>query len=309
MTTISGDRATADVGRQLAAFARPSNGRGAAAIAVNWAIIGCCCYCWPLIDENTSGIVYLAARILELILLTSRIRALESLTHEATHNTLFRTRRLNVALQFLYALPVAHEVQTYAAEHLIHHRVLGQSNDPAQKLFVRHGVDALPRRFWWTMVVRPLLGHHTVDWLHEKYEYFTTSAPYRTRIPIFWISFVALMLIAHRLEWLFLHWLLALGLLFPIVEFWAEVGDHAAISRDAVGRSRSNIGMLHRLLIHTHNDGYHAVHHLSPNIPGHLLPAAHAHLVAATAARERIVEAKSLGATIRHLRRSSAEAP
>jgi fatty acid desaturase len=110
--------------------------------------------------------------------------------------------------------------------------------------------------------------------------------------------------------WVIAHWLVALAFLFPVVDFWAEVGDHAAISRDAPGLSRSNIGILHRLMIHTHNDGYHAVHHLWPNIPGDLLPRAHDEIVAylreqdggADAAHGTLVVAHSFCETLRHLR-------
>jgi fatty acid desaturase len=294
--------AITDIRRELAAFARPSDLRGALAIAANWALIACCCSCWPWIESHTRGLLFAGFRVIELLVLTSRVRALESLTHEATHHTLFRTRALNMSLQWLYALPVGHEVRTYGVQHIVHHRALGKPEDPAQLLFVRHGVTALPKRFWWTMIVRPLSGYHTADWLLEKRDYFSSSPPYRFWTPLFWALCITAMFALHRLDWLVFHWLVALAVMFPVVEFWAEVDDHAAIRSDAIGQSRTNIGFLHRLLFHTHNDGYHAVHHISPNIPGHLLPAAHAYLVAVAPSRDAVVEARSVSATIAHLR-------
>ena len=287
-----------DLRRDVARFARTSDMRGYLCLGVNWIVIIGCWVLWSFVAVRVPLSVRIGLWIVELIVLTSRIRALESLTHEASHNTLFHTRRLNVLLQGLYALPVLHEVRAYRKEHSVHHARLGRPDDPAQILFARHLVSCFPHRSLWVMLGRPLFGYHTRDWLGEKLDSWVTLPSFRL-IGLFWGAVLIAAFFAGQLSWLILHWLFALALLFPIVEFWGEVADHAALDANALAATRSNIGVMHRLLLHTHADGYHMVHHINPAIPGNMLATAHAFLRRTTSGK--IVESHSIIQTLSQL--------
>ena len=289
-----------DLQRGLKIFARPSNARALRCIAGNWLIIIACGVLWHMVLGSLNTPSRVLVSIVEVIVLTSRIRALESLTHEASHGTLFRTRSLNTRLQWLYALPILHEVRAYGAGHILHHRYLGSEGDPAQKLFRRHRVNEFPAGYAWVMFIRPCLGYHTLDWAREKLEWWTDLRSFRIVAP-FWMAILVIGLMAGWLPWLLLHWFVALALLFPIVEFWGEVADHASVDPMALGKTRSNVGLLHRLILHTHADGYHMVHHISPSIPGHRLRAAHAFARQAMPFA-RILECYTIGETLAQLR-------
>ena len=61
--------------------------------------------------------------------------------------------------------------------------------------------------------------------------------------------------------------------------------QNAGIGATSVAEATtSNIGLLDRLLIHPHGDGYHVAHHLWPRIPHHQLPAFHREAVLSASA-------------------------
>jgi len=279
-----GDITTAELRHGLRCFAEPSNGRGFGAIALDWFVIALAFLFWRFVATATQSFpLRLGAWLIEIVVLANRIRALESLTHEATHATLFRTRHWNVKLQWLYALPMLHEVRAYRSEHIVHHWQLGQESDPAQLFFARHGVKEFPRRAIWVMFIRPLLGYHSLMWFRDRRESWLEIPQYRVPIALFWSIAAVLAVLTHQLDWLLFHWLVALNCIFPIMEFWSEVSDHAGVAPARLGWCRNNLGPMHAVFVHAHHDGYHTVHHLNPAVPGHRLAEAHRYLRRVTA--------------------------
>jgi fatty acid desaturase len=305
-----GATTTSELRRGLQDFAKPSDLRGFGVIAADWLVIAVAFTFWHLIASHwQSPFFRLGGWLAEIAVLANRIRGLESLTHEATHATLFRTRRWNVQLQWLYALPMLHEVRAYRSEHIVHHWRLGQDSDPAQIFFARHGVNEFPRRAAWVMFIRPLLGYHTLTWLRDRYASWLEIPQYRTPIALFWSVAAFIAVLTHQVPWMLFHWLVALNCVFPIMEFWSEVSDHAGVSATRLGLSRNNLGLAHALLIHGHRDGFHSAHHLHPAIPGHRLAAAHRYLRRA-AAPGALLESYGILETFLQLRlRSTREPP
>lgn len=299
----------AEVRRGLQHFAAPSNARGFVTIAADWLVIALAFACWTFVASRwQSPTLRFSAWIIEIMVLASRIRGLESLTHEATHATLFRTRHWNVSMQWLYALPMLHEVRAYRSEHIVHHWRLGAESDPAQLFFARHGVTEFPRRALWVMFIRPLLGYHSLMWLRDRRDSWTLIPQFRAPIALFWgVSAIAVG-VTHQLSWILLHWLVALGVVFPVMEFWSEVSDHAGVSPKHLGWCRNNLGLLHGLFVHAHQDGYHSAHHLNPAIPGHRLAEAHMYL-RRVAAPDTILESHGVFETFRQIRLSAGREP
>ena len=76
--------------------------------------------------------------------------------HEAGHNTLFASRRLNQWVgQWLCALPTLNDVNAYATGHLDHHRLAGTAKDPDLPNYRAYPVD---RQSFRRKVVRDLTG-------------------------------------------------------------------------------------------------------------------------------------------------------
>src|SRR5947207_11737535 len=99
MSEVGERMTTAELRLGLRSFAELSNARGFATIAVDWLMIAAAACFWRFVENSTQSIpLRLGAWLIEIAVLANRIRALESLTHEATHATLFRTRRWNVTL-------------------------------------------------------------------------------------------------------------------------------------------------------------------------------------------------------------------
>ncbi len=302
MSEVGERTAAAELRLGLRSFAELSNARGFATIAVDWLVIAAAACFWRFVENSTQSIpLRLGAWLIEIAVLANRIRGLESLTHEATHATLFRTRRWNVTLQWLYALPMLHEVRAYRTEHIVHHWRLGQDSDPAQLFFARHGVHEFPRRAVWVMFIRPLLGYHTFMWFRDRVDSWLQIPQYRLPTALFWSAATIAAVLTHQLDWLLFHWLVALNVVFPVMEFWSEVSDHAGVPPTRLGWCRNNLGLMHALFVHGHRDGYHTVHHLNPAVPGHRLAEAHGYLRKA-APPEMLLESHGILETFRQMR-------
>src|SRR4051812_5919548 len=89
----------------LRKYATPSDLHGLRKIALNWAVIGTA---WSLNILVASEPAHLRvfAFLASALVVGIAMGGLETCAHEATHYTLFRTRRLNNALQILFAAPV-----------------------------------------------------------------------------------------------------------------------------------------------------------------------------------------------------------
>jgi fatty acid desaturase len=291
--------------RALAGFVRPSNLHGFLHVGGDYAVVIASFVLWPFLATRVhSAAALVALWVVDVLVLSSRIRAFESSTHEATHSTLFKTRRFNTSLQFFFAQPVLHCIAAYRAGHMVHHWKLGHEDDPIEEFFRMNDVLDLPRRRAWLLFWRPLLGYQTLGWIREKINYWREFPDFRLRTTSFALFVAAVGLLTGRWEWLLWHYGVALAYVFPIIEFHAEIGDHLSLDWDrAAGHSRNNIGVLHRWFLHTHNDGFHAVHHINHGIPAHLLPAAHEQLMEIAGSWLDIVSSRGLIETYRQVER------
>ena len=228
-------------------------------------------------SPTTSGTIYLVA----ILVIASRMRALENLVHEASHNNLFSSPRLHQRLEFLYAFPVFRLLKDYRRSHLMHHKHLG---DPLKhpdlvQLYIL-GLDCLPERPLWCLFGIPLTGFLTYQYLRTTFYEFWESRSSRFSKTVFWITIALVVVYTATLHLFVYYYLVPLLVILPTIRYWAEVSEHLGLDlRADFGNSRTNIGFVHRWYLNPHNDGYHSVHHLCSQIPFHLLPEAHEHLM------------------------------
>ncbi|WP_018352634.1 fatty acid desaturase [Longispora albida] len=210
------------------------------------------------------------------------MRGLECLVHEGSHfNWVRRTRWLNDLLTVTLAgLPSGLRLSAYRSAHLVHHGRFGTWEDPEWRRYQELNLAALPR-------------HSPLALLRGVYRRLFWYQ--RTVTPASWAavagpSFCGLALTAvSGLSWgpaaavlSSAVWLAGFLLVLPAVRLAGEASEHSYTGTATLfAATWSNLGPWHRLLVHPHGDGHHALHHLWPGVPHHRLPGLHRALLAA----------------------------
>ncbi|KAL9599859.1 MAG: hypothetical protein Q9219_003553 [cf. Caloplaca sp. 3 TL-2023] len=261
--------------------------RTSLAILANYAVFGTCILLSKraeeasMIGQGLARAIYVAA----VLVIASRLRALENLVHEASHNNLFSSTGLHHDLQFLYAFPTFRIVEDYRRSHLIHHKFLGdRRKDPDVVRLYGLGLDKLPEHRFWYLGVLPATGFLTYEYLVTTVLEFWQSPSARVSKMVYWTAVLLGVVLANALRGFVNYYLVPLLVILPVTRYWAEISEHLGLDlRGVFGSSRSNIGFVHRWYMNPHNDGYHAVHHLCSQVPFYLLPKAHVALMESSA--------------------------
>lgn len=207
-----------------------------------------------------------------IFLIATRQNALQdALGHDASHHNLFSRKAWNVAGEWLYFIPFFDTFQGYRQSHALHHKEVWGENDPARLAYERWGL-LLPNINWfYAWFIKPFL---LLDFFYFWRETFTSlreDPAYRWRILLFYVPLLGLSLVFGFWDWLILYWFAPMLWLKPAVEYWTEVIDHLNVQ---VGETRDSRGWFYSILLRSHNDGYHILHHHYPKIPWHRLKAA-----------------------------------
>lgn len=213
-------------------------------------------------------------------------RGFEAQVHDVCHYNWTRLTRLNDLLgNILVALPSFNLIESYRNSHRYHHSHFGQMLDPDRQRYEEFGIEELDRdsclnylkgmaaqlptytASWWKMiglspkVLLPSLGWHLVFLI----------------LPLAAIFGWKLGLVIWAL-----YWLVPFMLILSVIRFIGEAGEHNyKASRTVFEASNINQGLIPRLLVYAHGDGYHMIHHLFPAIPLHKLQRTHEFLIAA----------------------------
>ncbi len=246
-------------------FVVRSNLRGGLAVLRDWSLVSAIAGLAILADSWWASVAAL--------LLIGRVQFAigESLLHEASHHSLFRTRAWNDRLQPLYAWPFFVTLGAWRHEHLLHHRVLGTDHDHVVKTYLEAGLlDATPRTRW-AWFGRPLVGAVAVSYVRS------IVAMNRRRdgwvLAAFWAAVVGVFTWAGHPTWPLLYWVAPQLIVFAPMLYWSEIADHYRTR----GGHRTRTGTLSNWL--DHHNGFHEVHHRWMSIPFHQLAAAHDALV------------------------------
>lgn len=206
-------------------------------------------------------------------------RGLENLVHDGSHYNWARSRRnLNDRLtNLLAAWPVFSSVEEYRVGHLRHHTGFGGSRDPDYARYRELAVESLKRDRWTSFIagVASRLGCYAAGWWLA-----TGMKPHVLLRGLAW-HLTAVCLASYVLPyeravagWL-VFWAVPFALVLPVLRFVAEVAKHDYEQGTVFESTISNIGPLHRALIHPHGDGFHLLHHLYPAVPQYRLARLH----------------------------------
>lgn len=271
---------------------RPSDLRGWQAVGTTWAMIALSLALagwWPSVFTIVPALVILGGRHL----------ALAILMHDASHYSLFRTRRLNDWVgSWLCGYPTWQDLKRYRKHHMRHHRFAGSTDDPDLDLIEGFPVTraSLARK-----LSRDILG---ISGLKRVYALllmefgfveYTVSAtlkpapviPLSWRLALAWKNMRGLLvtnavlfviLAAFGKPWLFLLWVASYLTAFsPIVRI-RSIAEHACteMDLDPVKNTRTtHANFLARVTVAPHRVNYHLEHHLLMTVPYFNLPVMH----------------------------------
>lgn len=283
------DILTADEVRDLT---RASNIRGAVAVATTWVVI-----------MGSFALVAFAPNpltiVLALIILGGRHLALAILMHEASHRSLFRSRRLNDFVgNWLCAAPGGHHLEAYRKHHQQHHVHTGTARDVDISLVRPFPVSrgSLARKFARDLLgvagLKRAYGMLAMDFGYIEYtasvdvtpidqtgrnfaDIITTGA--RNLAPTVVANaaiFAALTTLGHAE--LFILWVASWFTTYSLFLRIRSIAEHActADSPDPFENTRTTKAtLLARLTVAPHNVAYHLEHHLLMTVPYFRLPA------------------------------------
>ena len=238
-------------------LSRLSTYRGLSAILANWICIGLL-----ITVDQMLGILWLTPLFIWWI--GGRHYAmLEGLMHNAAHHTLFAKKELHYQLAWLYCWPFGYDVAEYRRDHLQHHRHFLTKSDTECHNLRKHGLgvgqgDNLFWKFW----VRPFLGYAT-------FRHAGADIIRNPKIGIFWVFMLVVVLATNTFWWFALYHLVPRFYVFAIKFYWSDIQDHY---RTKTG-TRVQTGYWANLL--TYNEGFHAFHHIFPQVPWFNVPKGH----------------------------------
>ncbi|MGY6645394.1 MAG: fatty acid desaturase [Salinarimonas sp.] len=269
-----------DINRRLAAL-RPDDYTGLLYILKDYAvIIGC-----ALIVTNVSWWLYPLA----VILIGAHQRGLTTISHDAAHRILARTTWWNYFLGITFAAyPLFQRHYSYRISHVYrHHPHLGDpSKDPDLKFFLQTGVYEVqhPTRYFFNIVVLPILGGATLDYLKYIWENrFKISEHPDSHLDIrkirldtigffaFWGLVIGASVYFGLFLELLLFWVIPYLTVFQVLGWFIEIAEHSPMCESEnknIYLTRNRKGnWLERILFGVNLDEYHLEHHLSPGIP------------------------------------------
>lgn len=279
-----------------------SNWRGAASVAQDYGLM-IAAFALPIAWPHP------LAWAIAILMLCGVHVGLAILTHETAHKSLFANPRLNDWVgQYLCAAPNFNHMPMYRAYHMAHHRLAGTPDDPDRIMVDRYPVSKANLR---RKLLRDLSGQSGVKFLigivgmtsgYWKFqqngvvEKLTYDRPQRFLdyarrfvangglVSIAWQFAIWAPLHALGHGWLYLLWVLAFLIPFPLTMRVRVLADHGAIhdpdSTDPLLHARTtHLNWIEKLLFAPHHEHYHLEHHLMPSCPHWNLPKLHAVLM------------------------------
>jgi len=275
-------------------FTQASDFHGFLAIATTWGMV---LFSFALVGLYPSIWSILVA----LVLLGGRHLALAILMHDASHYSLFRTRKLNDLLgQWICAYPTWQDLNRYRSHHRKHHLLAGTAEDPDYSLVNGFPITlgSLFRKF-----LRDLIGVTGVKRIYGLLLMDLGFIKYTVASDVIWlpqggrsmtdvitcaitnlhgvvitnfILFGVLYCLGH--PWLYLLWIGSYLVPFSLFVRIRSIAEHACTRSglnplDSTRTTHAN--PLARITVAPHRVNYHLEHHMLMATPNYLLPKLH----------------------------------
>ena len=247
-------------------------------VAFNWFLIGA-------IFAGAATFSHWATFVVGAALLGGRHMGLAILMHEAGHNTLFRSSRLNHWVgQWLCAYPILSDMAGYAASHQVHHQLAGTADDPDLPNYRAYPVTRASFR---RKVARDLTGRTGIRNLRALLRGGGGDIMSRgdnNRRALFCglavNAVLAAVLGAFGVLELYGMWVLGYLCFYPLIARIRQLAEHGNVidgmSADPRANTRTIVANpLERLLLCPNGVNYHCEHHFLASVPAYRLRAFH----------------------------------
>ncbi|MCE8006079.1 fatty acid desaturase family protein [Aestuariivita sp.] len=247
-------------------------------------------HCWGVIALSIAIFAWFPnplTFVLAVVLIGSRQLGLAILMHEAAHNALFKTRRLNEFVgEWLCGRPILAELAAYRHYHLTHHRFTQTDKDPdlalSSKFPTTHA--SLRRKFLRDLTgqtgVKQLVGQimmsirlagddEAVEAANSDFAQAFKARDLWKSLPVF-LGIVVLIGILGEWWWGLALWLLPFLTWFQLVLRIRNIAEHGAteVSDDPLRNVRTTMaGPVARALVAPYWVNYHLEHHMVMHVP------------------------------------------
>lgn len=259
---------SAGVDRALRDLQRPRLARSVSAATLDWTAIALA----SALAIRWGG----TAVLLALFVIGNRQRALGNLLHDASHGSFDRQRRRGTLLaDVLLCWPLWVSMPVYRADHLAHHRYLG---DPARDPDYIHD-ERLLERGWLRLWMGQVMNLRTFR-ISVLSHLGRMSGAEGAGVAAWWAAVLGALALAFGPETALSFaglWVAARAVVFHPITAFREISDHVGLQPGTlIGFSRNHpLRGLTAQIFHPHNNGYHLLHHLMPGLPYHAFPDAH----------------------------------
>jgi fatty acid desaturase len=218
---------------------------------------------------------------LALLLIARQQRGLELMVHDASHWAFDRDNkpRNDALADYVVSYPTLQSIQAYRRGHFIHHGTFAGEQDPCKRRFQEMGLGHVDLSSKWKImwaVLRWLPSYNLTYYA----EIGSKSGALLARWAIWHVVVLLLPLslavgVVEAMMLWGLFWLVPMLVSLPVLRSIAEAEEHDYEHGDTEFEATyTNDGLIHHLLWHPWNDGYHQIHHLFPTIS-----ARHHHIV------------------------------
>lgn len=221
---------------------------------------------------------------LSILIIGSRQRALATMLHESAHRILAKNPNLNLIMgTFFSGYFILQIMSSYRKSHVEnHHGNFGHPDkDPDYKFAISQGLyptniddlrfASLLRRL--PKYIKSLLVHRFLE-DQKSLEILSIS--------LWWLVIISVSILCNLWQYLILFWLIPYLTFFQIIGWFIELAEHYPLMNHQINLYMSRNRNSHDIelfLTGMHNENYHLVHHLFPNIPFWNVPKAHAILM------------------------------
>ncbi|GGD98583.1 fatty acid desaturase family protein [Paenibacillus nasutitermitis] len=223
--------------------------------------------------------------LISIVIIGSRMRGLDIMMHESSHNMLFKNRNLNKWVACLFAaFPIMISYRAYIKGHMTHHKYLWSDIDPDKIRYKIVGLDnpnISRTQFFLRHCLKPLTLAHVPRYLTGMVKVTMVpkdETPFDTVVrAVYWVAIIVCSIIFGFWLELIMFWAVPFLTTLQILKYWAEMAEHAGLENDKeLFATRNSFGnRFERILLHPHRNSYHLVHHLFPAVPHYSIKKAH----------------------------------
>ena len=224
--------------------------------------------------------------ILSFFIICACMQTMLLWTHEASHNNLFRSAKLNdLWCSIFFSAPLGVDIKTYRRHHSSHHRAMSTKHD-LDKYAYDLEIEG-PKPFL-SFLMKTLSGFEGLRLIKNKYLHKEASSSSKTSKLItiaFNLTLAAFLTIFGKWYLYFILWVYPLLSVTIFLNNVRSIGEHLPKGDRYLDETKQDLIQLVRTttpnffekwFMYQANFNYHLEHHLFPSIPAHNLPKLHA---------------------------------